>query len=411
MTGQPGPPASVQSPKVSTKGEMKAGHPKTELGDWTLFRQLGRCVWPYRGQLGLALLLVPTSSFLEVAQPYLFKSAIDDNIAAGTVDGLATLGGLYFLTLLGQYGTAFAQTHLLQGAGQKAMADLRRRLFAHLGNLPLAHFDRTPVGVTMTRLTSDIESLSEMFANGFVALLADVLKIAFVLVALFTMDTRLAWFCLLCGPLLGGLVYLFRRVVRQAFRQVRAVMAELNGFLQEHFDGFATLRAFTLESRATATFGHLNTCYREATQKSIAADASLYAIVEALSSIILALLLWLASPRVADNTLSVGVLVAFFSTFKCCSHPFGTCQRNSQPCNRRWPLENESSRCWRTQRQMRLCGTPHVGRRQRPHHQLCGRQRLLQFTTPIKTMCPRRRTFDLMTLTSATGPTVLSSKG
>jgi ATP-binding cassette subfamily B multidrug efflux pump len=279
--------------------------------DRTLLRRIFSYVWPYRAQLAVALALLPVVALLEVAQPYLLKKAIDEHIAVGRLPGLDRLGLFYFLALAGQYGAGYAQVYLTQLIGQRGMNDLRMRLHRHVLRMGARFFDRTPVGRLMTRLTSDIESLNEMFASGIVSLVGDIIRLGFILVAIFGIDWRLALFSMGSAPVLFGIAGYFRRWVRDAFREIRVKLARMNAFLQEHLSGMKVVQAFAQEGKVAAEFDAINSDYRRANARAITADAALYSIVEAVGSIAVAGLLWHGGVRIAAGTLTFGVLVAF----------------------------------------------------------------------------------------------------
>ena len=279
--------------------------------DRTLLRRIFGFVWPYRARLMLAIALLPVVALLEIAQPYLLKKAIDEHIAVGRLDGLDRIGFLYLLALVGQYAAAFAQLYFTQVIGQLGMNDLRLRVHRHVMSLSASFFDRTPVGRLMTRMTNDIESLSEMFASGIVSLLGDVVRLAFILAAMFAIDWRLALFSMGAAPVLFGIAAYFRKWVRDAFRDIRVRLARMNAFLQEHISGMKVVQAFAQEPQVARNFDVINVAYRKANSRAIAADAWLYSIVEAVGSIAIAGLLWHGGSRIVAGTLTFGVVVAF----------------------------------------------------------------------------------------------------
>ena len=232
--------------------------------DRTLLRRIFAYVWPYKVQIAVAVLLLPITSALEIAQPYLLKKAIDEHIARGRLAGLDRLGVLYLVALLGQYGASFGQTYLTQLVGQRAMNDLRLRLHQHVLSLASSFFDRTPLGRLMTRITSDVEALNEMFASGLVSLVGDVIRLAAILIAIFGIDWKLALFSMGSAPMLFAIAAVFRRFVRDAFRDIRTKMARLNAFLQEHISGMKVVQAFAHEERVAARFDEINRDYRQA---------------------------------------------------------------------------------------------------------------------------------------------------
>jgi ATP-binding cassette, subfamily B, multidrug efflux pump len=279
--------------------------------DRTLLRRVFGYVWPYRRELAVAVVLLPLVSLCEVAQPYLRKKAIDEHIAVGRAAGLGRIGVGYLVALAGQYGAGFAQIYLTQLVGQRGMNALRIAVHRHVLSLSASFFDRTPVGRLMTRLTSDIEALNEMFASGVVSLLGDAIRLVFILVAMFGIDWRLALFSLASAPVLFGIASLFRRLVRDAFREIRLRLARMNAFLQEHLSGIKVVQAFAQEPRVDGEFDAINLDYRRANARAISADAALYAIVEAVGAMAVAALLWHGGSRIAGGTLTFGILVAF----------------------------------------------------------------------------------------------------
>ncbi|MFL5307134.1 MAG: ABC transporter ATP-binding protein [Polyangia bacterium] len=279
--------------------------------DRTLLRRVFSYVWPYRRELGIAVALLPIVSLCEVAQPYLLKKAIDEHIAVGRGAGLARIGLGYLVALAGQYSAGFAQIYLTQVVGQRGMNALRVAVHRHVLSLSASFFDRTPVGRLMTRLTSDIEALNEMFASGVVSLLGDAIRLVFILIAMFGIDWRLALFSLASAPVLFGIASVFRRLVREAFREIRLKLARMNAFLQEHLSGIKVVQAFAQEGRVDGEFDTINLDYRRANARAISADAALYAIVEAVGAVAVAALLWHGGNRIAGGTLTFGILVAF----------------------------------------------------------------------------------------------------
>jgi ATP-binding cassette subfamily B protein len=302
------------SPSTPAKAPARKATSEDLLGnalDRTLLRRIFACVWPYRGRLLAAALLLPVVAALEIAQPYLLKKAIDEHIAVGRLAGLDKLGFLYLLALVGQYTAGFLQLYFTQVIGQLGMNDLRVRVHRHVMSLSASFFDRTPVGRLMTRMTNDIESLSEMFASGIVSLLGDAVRLILILVAMFSIDWRLALFSLGSAPVLFAIAAYFRSWVRDAFRDIRVRLARMNAFLQEHISGMKVVQAFARERKVADDFDVINVEYRKANSRAIAADAALYSIVEAVGSIAIAGLLWHGGSRIVAGTLTFGVVVAF----------------------------------------------------------------------------------------------------
>jgi len=306
--------APVKSPagsRAPTVGRAPAEELLGKALDRALLQRIFGYVWPYWRPLIVAVALLPVVSLCEIAQPYLLKRAIDEHIAVGRLAGLDHLGLLYLAALLGQYGAGFGQIYLTQVIGQRGMNDLRVRVHRHVLSLSASFFDRTPVGRLMTRLTSDVEALNEMFASGIVSLLGDVIRLGFILVAIVGIDWRLALFSMASAPVLFGIAAYFRRWVRDAFREIRLKLARLNAFLQEHLSGIKVVQVFAREGRVYGEFDVINVDYRRANARAITADAALYSIVEAVGAVAVAGLLWHGGRRIAGGTLTIGVLVAF----------------------------------------------------------------------------------------------------
>jgi ATP-binding cassette subfamily B multidrug efflux pump len=261
--------------------------------------------------LAISIALLPVISGFEVAQPYLLKRAIDEHIAPHKLAGLDRLAVYYLLALLGQYTAAFVHNYLVQVVGQQAMTDLRLALHRHALRLSAAFFDRTPVGQLMTRMTNDIESLTEMFASGIVSLLGDVVRLGLIIAVMFRTDGRLASFSMAAVPVLAVIATLFRGWVRDAFREIRSKLSRMNGYLQEHLSGMKVVQAFAQEARAARDFDVINREYRTANARAIVADAALYSVVEAVGSVAIAALLWHGGARIAAGGLTFGVLVQF----------------------------------------------------------------------------------------------------
>jgi ATP-binding cassette, subfamily B, multidrug efflux pump len=302
-----GGPTEGKSPGRRAPSEELLG----QALDRTLLRRIFGYVWPYKKELIVAVALLPVISLFEIAQPYLLKKAIDEHIAVGRLAGLDRVGLAYLGVLVGQYAAAFAQIYLTQLIGQRGMNTLRMRVHEHVLSLSASFFDRTPVGRLMTRMTSDIEALNEMFASGLVSLLGDMIRLVFILVAIFGIDWKLALFSMGTAPVLFGIAAFFRRWVRDAFREIRTKLARMNAFLQEHLSGIKVVQAFAQEARVDREFDDINVDYRRANARAITADAALYSIVEAVGAIAVAGLLWHGGNRIAGGTLTFGVLVAF----------------------------------------------------------------------------------------------------
>ncbi|HBA87021.1 MAG TPA: antibiotic ABC transporter ATP-binding protein [Geobacter sp.] len=277
-------------------------------------RLMGRFVGyvaPYRRLIVVALLLLPFIAASKLAQPWILKMAIDSHITKGVMAGLPSLATGFLGIILAESLFSFAEVYLLQYVGQKVMYDIRVQLFSHLQRLSARFFDQTPVGSLVSRLTSDIEVVGEMFAAGIVTVVGDVLVLAGIVGIMLWMNVRLSLVTFSVLPLLIWVAFTFRNWMRVAFRQVRSRQANLSAFLAESIGGMAVVQLFNRERDEAREFRRLNSSYMEANLPVITWDAALYAVVESLSSIAVALIIWYGGGEIVKGNLSFGALVAF----------------------------------------------------------------------------------------------------
>jgi ATP-binding cassette subfamily B multidrug efflux pump len=279
--------------------------------DWHLFRRYLETLRPYRRAAWGALGLLPLTAGAKLVQPWLLKVGIDRYIVPGHPAGLWQVAALFLLALAAESLLVFLQEYLVQAVGQRIIADLRRRGFRRLLRLPVAFFDRHPSGRLVTRLTSDVENVGELFGSGVVAALGDVFTLTFIVAAMLWMNPRLSLVAFAVLPFLLFTAMLFRRSMRHAMRQVRARLAGLNAFLAERITGMSEVRLFGQERRTLTEFEKLQEDYRRSTFRVIDWDASLYAVVEALGAVAIAAILWQGAGDVIAGTATFGTLVAF----------------------------------------------------------------------------------------------------
>ena len=279
--------------------------------DRRLFARLWEAARPHRRLVAAALALFPLIAAAELAQPYLLKVAIDDHILTGDWRGLSVVAGVYALVLGVLYALRSAEAYLMALTGQRVTHDLRATVFRHLLRLEARFFDHNAVGRLMTRVLNDVEAVTEAFTSGVFAVVADVVTLAGVVAVMLWLDWRLALVTFAIVPVLSVAVGYFRVRARDAYREVRRRLAVLNAFLQESVQGMTVIQLFARERPEHARFAALNADYRRALFGSTVFEASLYAAVEALGAVALALLLWYGSGRILDDALTFGALVAF----------------------------------------------------------------------------------------------------
>jgi ATP-binding cassette subfamily B protein len=279
--------------------------------DAALMRRLLRYVAPYRRTAVLALLLLLGTAGLTLVGPALTQRALDVAVPAGDTAMLRRLALLFLAALLLEFLCDYGQAYLTAWMGQRVMADLRLTVFSHLQRLSVAYFDRHPVGRLMTRVTSDVETLNELFSSGVVTVFGDLFTLAAIVVMMLVVDWRLALVAFAVIPLMVLAAVTFRRHVRSSFSDIRVRLARLNAFLQEHLTGMRVVQLFGREEAESQAFGQVNREHLQAHLRSITVYAVFFPVVEFLTSVALALLLWRGGARVLDGTLTVGVLAAF----------------------------------------------------------------------------------------------------
>ena len=279
--------------------------------DLQLLRRFLPFLKPYRSLVAGILLLLPLTTLCRLSQPLLLKYAIDHAIVPGRLELLLQPALLFLGLLLLEAALTWAEMYGLQLVGQRVMADMRTALFTRLQRLPVSWFDRSAAGGVVTRITGDIEALGEMFAAGIISVIGDFLLLAGIVTVMLWMDTELSLVTFSVLPPLLLVAWLFRRNMRQAFREVRARLGRLNGHLAEVIGAMPVVQACGREAEEQARFTALNAAHREANRPVILWDASLYAVVEMLSSIAIALIIWYGSGEMLGGLLTFGTLVAF----------------------------------------------------------------------------------------------------
>ena len=284
--------------------------------DGRLMRRLLAYTRPYRSLVAGALACLVVEGALQLVGPLLTRRVIDVALPARDAGMVGTAAALFALALVLQYGTAFGETVLTGLLGQRVMQDLRTELFTHLQRLPIAYFDRTPVGRLVTRVTGDIESLNELFTSGVVAGLGDLFTLAAIGTVMLITDWRLALASFAVIPFVLGVSWLFRLKVRDAYREIRSRLARINAFVQERVGGIRLVQLFGRGTRELGRFDALNRDHLDVHLKSITIYALYFPVIEVLTTVALALLLVSGAARVLDQTLTVGTVAAFLQLLR-----------------------------------------------------------------------------------------------
>ena len=279
--------------------------------DVRLIGRLARYVKPHLALLGAWVVFMLTTIGFELAQPYMVMYALKNHILTGDLDPLPLDALIYVGLVVAQNISSFFENWFLQLAGQRTMHDLRVAIFDHVLAQRAAFFDRIPVGRLMTRMTNDIESLNEMFSQGAITLVADAVRAIVIIGIMLSIDVQLSLMTFATLPLVIVVVEVARRAMRKSFRQIRVRLAAMNAFAQEHLFGIRVVQLLGRGKTAQREYDEINAGHRDAYLLQIRADAAMYALIEAIGTIALALILWWASGRSASDAAIIGLVVVF----------------------------------------------------------------------------------------------------
>jgi ATP-binding cassette subfamily B multidrug efflux pump len=291
-----------------------SAHDEDVLGkayDGRLMRRLLTYLWPYWRQVAVAFAAITGGAVAQLVQPYLIKIAIDRYIAAGDLNGLDRLAIGYLAILVFAFAAEYLQTWILQFTGQRIMFDLRMAIYGHLQRLDLKYYDRNPVGRLMTRVTSDVDVLNDLFTSGVVTVFGDVFTVVGIMAVMVWMNWQLAVVAFSVLPLIILVTQWFRRNVRDSYRVVRGWVARINAFLQENITGMATVQLFRREALNYERFDEIDRKHRDANIDSIFYYAVFYPAIEVVGALASALIIWYGGGDVLRRTLTLGALVAF----------------------------------------------------------------------------------------------------
>jgi ATP-binding cassette subfamily B protein len=327
---------------MAEKEEKKPKKSEDEIAgkvyDARLMRRLGRYLRPYWIQAAISTLAISLKSLCDVAGPFLImvaidryfpadsRSALSANLLArgmGTqnaltrrlsndpMQGITQLAEVYLAVLLAAYLFQFIQTYLMQWTGQKLMFDLRREIFRHMQRMHIGFFDENAVGRLVTRITSDVDAINEMFTAGVLAIVDDSLNLTIMAILMLRINWRLALLAFSVLPLILVVTRLFRDHVRESFRRVRTAIGRINSFTQEHISGMSVVQLFNREQRAYDDFEQVNRQHMIAFKDTIFAYALFYPAVDVLSAVAIALIVWRGGIGVLSGVVLIGVLNMF----------------------------------------------------------------------------------------------------
>ncbi|MEQ1728149.1 MAG: ABC transporter ATP-binding protein [Vicinamibacterales bacterium] len=279
--------------------------------DARLMRRLLQYLRPYRAAVSVAFVAILVGAGAALAQPYLMKVAIDQHIATRELGGLDQLAMLYVGVLVAAFAAEFVQTWTMQLTGQRIMFDMRMAIYGHMQRLDLKYYDRNPVGRLMTRVTSDVDVMNDLFTSGVVTIFGDVFTLFGIMGVMLAMNWKLALVAFAVLPVIALITNWFRRNVRESYRVVRGWIAKINAFLQENITGMSTVQLFRREALNYARFDNIDRKHRDANIDSIFYYAVFYPAIEAVSALASALIIWYGGANVMGGTLTLGALAAF----------------------------------------------------------------------------------------------------
>ena len=279
--------------------------------DARLLRRLLRYLVPHRRTAAVALAAIVGHALLQLAEPYLIKLAIDRHILTGELAGLEQIAAALLVILSGSFVLEYLETYTMGMVGQRIMYDLRMEIYAHLQRIDVAYYDRHPVGRLMTRVTTDVDALNDLFASGVISVFRDVVLLVGIMAVLLWMDWRLAIVAFSVLPLIALVTQWFRRNARVSYRAVRGWIARINASLQENISGMSTVQLFRREARSFGAFDELNRGHTQANLDSIFYYAVFYPAIELIGAVATAAIIWYGGGWTLEGTLTLGTLVAF----------------------------------------------------------------------------------------------------
>src|SRR5579862_1826436 len=306
---------------------MASQHEEEVLGkayDSRLMKRLLKYLRPYKWQVGISLIAILFKAGADVLGPYLTAVVVDRYLAptpkptrfdfilsANPYRGIAQIAAIYVGLLVISFLLEYAQTYFMQWTGQMTMFDLRSQIFRHLQRMHIGFYDKNPVGRLVTRVTTDVDALNEMFTSGVVSIFEDVFVLAGIIWIMLSMNARLALITFAVLPLIGIATKIFRDKVRDSYRRIRVAIARINAYLQEHVSGMTVVQLFNREERAFNKFSDVNAVHMDAYKDAIMAHAVYYPVVEVLSAVAIACVIWFGGKDVFRGITTLGVLVAF----------------------------------------------------------------------------------------------------
>jgi len=292
---------------MNTKDKKSAG----KAVDFKILKRIFSYAIPHKTNLSLAITTTLTLSVIAIIRPLIVKHTLDNYIAIPDLKMLFLMTILMITSLIIEALLQFSDSYLTNKLGQSIIKDLRIKVYEHILNFRLKHYDKTPIGTLVTRAVSDIEVIANIFSEGLIVIMGDILKIIIIIATMMFIDFKLTLFILIPIPLMLIATYLFKKAVAASFNDVRTQVARLNTFVQEHITGISIIQIFNREKVEMKKFEEINGKHRDANIRSIMAYSIFFPVVEILAASSLALLVWWGGKSVLENHTSVGIITAF----------------------------------------------------------------------------------------------------
>jgi len=284
---------------------------KQKGNDWNTLKRVIKLAWPFKNLFLLSLGLGILVSFVTPLRPYIIQLTVDNNIIQQNGKGLELMGLILLLTLILEFLVKYLFGLYSTKLGQTIMVDLRTKLFNHVQTMRLKFFDKTPVGIITTRTINDIEAINNIFSEGLITIVADVLTLIFVIGFMVYINWKLALVCLTTFPIVLIATYIFKEKVRVSFNDVRDKVAQLNSFVQEHISGMRIVQIFNAQDREFQKFDKLNHEHYSANDKSVLYYSVFFPVVEVILALAISLLIWYGANQVMNGFATVGIFTSF----------------------------------------------------------------------------------------------------
>ncbi|MFN8295731.1 MAG: ABC transporter ATP-binding protein [Chitinophagales bacterium] len=291
---------------------MKGNKTQIQKGsDWQTLKRVIKLAWPFKNLFLLSLMLGILVSVVTPLRPYIIQLTVDNNIIKQNGKGLEIMGLILLLTLVAEFFVKYLFGLFSTKLGQTIMLDLRTKLFNHVQTMRLKFFDKTPVGIITTRTINDIEAINNIFSEGLITIVADVLTLVFVIAFMVYINWKLALVCLTTFPIILVATYIFKEKVRVSFNDVRDKVAQLNSFVQEHISGMRIVQIFNAQDKEFRKFDKLNHEHYAANDKSVLYYSIFFPVVEIILALAISLLIWYGANQVMNGFATVGIFTSF----------------------------------------------------------------------------------------------------